>query len=133
MVEPQTLIRACVLLAAGLCFDGCAAAEPERRAPTVREQQATAQAIAEAEAQRERCANIEVFPVGQAPPRPFRVIGPVSADWSFSTEARQRTLRSEACALGADAVVSAREFPHRRADGESWTSATGSAVVYTER
>lgn len=95
-------------------------------------------------------SQIEVYPPGMAPQRPYRVIGAVEANWDVSSGGRLRTLQVHACEMGAHAVVAAQEEtyytgPHSgvvNVQGNwgqvTWTSGTphtrGSAlaVVYTD-
>jgi hypothetical protein len=77
------------LLLGCLCGAACASTTPAQR---------------EAERARlERCAQVELYPMGVSPPRPYRVLGPVSV--TDGTTGRRRDLQNQACALGADAVI----------------------------
>ena len=70
---------------------GCAHQTPEQRAA---EQQ-----------RRERCARVEIYPMGVNPPRQYRVLGPVAAYDDPNPSLRERKLQQQACDIGADAVV----------------------------
>jgi len=50
-------------------------------------------------------ASIEVLPIGLAPPRRFRSLGVVEANWDVSSQGRVRTLQTRACELGADGII----------------------------
>jgi hypothetical protein len=54
-------------------------------------------------------AQIAVFPPGQPPQQPYRVVAPVEARWGISATSRFLKLKREACALGANAIIDAGE------------------------
>jgi hypothetical protein len=104
---------------------GCAHQDPEARAAEQRRQQ--------------RCASIEVYPLGVAPPRPYRILGPVSVSSDGIPAHRDRTLQDRACALGADAIMDVSEHAlldnseagaNMQAGGS--IEAAGTAVAYTD-
>jgi hypothetical protein len=108
----KRVVAAAVLVAAA---SGCASSPEARRAE---------------EAQRIRCASIEIFPSGISPGRPYRVLGPISVD--ASTRAGDQGLRDRACGLGADAVVDyRREVPSitAAAPGSTYGDPAGDRVV----
>jgi len=107
---------------------GCASSPEARRAE---------------EARRIRCASIDIFPFGLAPPRPYRVLGPLSVD--AGARAGDQALRDRACSIGADAVVDyRREAPSAASSFVPPTTGTslepnadhlllsGTAVAYTD-
>jgi hypothetical protein len=113
------------LVVVALAVAGCAASPEVRRAE---------------EARRIRCASIEIFPMSIAPPRPYRVLGPVVVD----VNSRDDGLRNRACQLDADAIVDyRREVPditpavmtanaYYHAENER-ALLSGVAVVYTDK
>ena len=93
-----------------LLVGGCAHQTPEQRA-------------AERE-RRDRCARVELYPMGVTPPRPYRVLGPVSA-WNEANQARrEQVLQEDACALGADAVIDVK------VETTQENASAGTAVAY---
>src|SRR2546426_867718 len=94
-------------------LSGCAHQDPQARADEQRRLQ--------------RCASIEVYPLGVTPPRPYRILGPVSGSSDGIPAHRDRTLQERACALGADAVMDVSE----RALLDN-VEAGGTAVAYTD-
>jgi hypothetical protein len=59
-------------------------------------------------------AQIAVFPPGQPPQQPYRVVAPVEARWGISVTSRFLKLKREACALGANAIIDAGERDRER-------------------
>jgi len=98
---------------------GCAHQTPEQR---------------EAERQkRERCARVEIYPMGVTPPRAYRVLGPVSTWNEVNPALRERKLQQQACDLGADAVIDVKTELRidETAGGASGNEDTaGTAVAY---
>lgn len=99
------------------------------------------QAAREAERQKlARCGAIEVYPMGVTPPRPYRVVGPVQVTSERNPSSRDRALRSQACGVGADAIIDVREsstvsaqyVPGSLASPDDTMEATGTAIVYTD-
>jgi hypothetical protein len=90
------------------------------------------------EAQRIRCASIDIFPMGVSPGRPYRVLGPLSVDGG--ARSGEQALRDRACSIGADAVVDYRReapigtpSPGQFGDAPAdHTLLTGTAVAYTD-
>jgi hypothetical protein len=91
---------------------GCAHQTPEQRAA---EQQ-----------RREKCARVEIYPMGVTPPRPYRALGPVASYDGADPALRERKLQQQACDIGADAVIDVKPEMGDR-DGT-----TGMAVAYVE-
>jgi hypothetical protein len=95
------------------------------------------------------CDAVEVLPAGVQPTRPFRVIGPVEANWNVTAGGRYHTLQQHACKMGADAVIGATNEEHYRggavygtvvgdqvwinSGGGSYTTASGMAITYTDK
>jgi hypothetical protein len=100
---------------------GCAHTSPEER---MAEQQRLA-----------RCAAIELYPPGLQPPRPYRIIGPLTVMAASHSAARDANLRDRACSLDADAVIDIRdefnvhtnELPYHN---ETDVTSTGTAIAY---
>jgi hypothetical protein len=106
-------------------LSGCAHQDPQARAAEQRRLQ--------------RCASIEVYPLGVTPPRPYRILGPVSVSSDGIPAHRDRTLQDRACALGADAVMDVSEralLDSAEVGGNSQAGANveagGTAVAYTD-
>jgi hypothetical protein len=113
------------LCTSSLLVGGCAHTTPE-------------QAQAE-RAQAERCARVEIYPMGVTPPRPYRVIGPVSSEQN-NAASRNRDLQDKACAIGADAIVDVTEQHPVPENGlgtapatrDGATTAGGLAIAFTD-
>lgn len=100
--------------------------------------QTPAERAAEA-AERQRCGSLEIYPSGVTPPRPYRVLGPVSADYDGIPSHRDQMLRERACGLGADAVMDVRESNPLAetqsiggAQASAQSEADGTAIRFTD-
>ncbi|HEY7954183.1 MAG TPA: hypothetical protein VII38_02785 [Polyangia bacterium] len=118
----RLLFAVLTLVAVGLA--GCAHQSPEARAAE--------------QARRQKCGAIEIYPNGVTPPRPFRVLGPVSADYDGIPSHRDQTLRDRACELGADAVMDVRESNPLASqsiggnEAAAQSEADGTAIAFTD-
>ncbi len=87
----------------------------------------------------QRCARIEMYPLGVTPSRPFRVLGPLSVSSDGNPSRRDRSLQDRACQLDADAVIDVHDesaaqgvqLSTQSAQTDSVTS-SGTAVAYVE-
>ena len=82
----------------------------------------------------QQCSDMPIYPAGQAIERPYHRLQPVSSRASLATEAqRLESLRSAACAAGADAVIEAANEETPLDGGATTVVASGTAVVWTSR
>jgi hypothetical protein len=78
------------------------------------------------------CADMPIFPAGQAVDRPYHRLRPVASSPKCGTEAeRLESLRMAACKAGADAIIEATNEEARASDGAGYvTRASGTAVIW---
>ena len=113
-------------LVVGLLASSCAHQDPAARAAE--------------QARLQRCASIEIFPLGVRPPRPYRILGPLAVTFDGISSHRDRTLQNRACDLGADAVMDVSERTPLTVDRHFATpemvelavELSGTAVAYTD-